>query len=60
MRTAARVASTLLLAAALWLALAATLPPLGEDQRAALAGTHASADSCNGVPDRPGCWFFGR
>ncbi len=60
MRTAARIASTLLLAAGLWLALVATLPPLPEHQRAALVGVNSSRDSCGGVPDRPGCWFFGR
>lgn len=60
MRSIARIASILLSVAGFWLALVLALPPLPEDQRAAIAGPPEPLASCGGVPDRPGCWFFGR
>lgn len=60
MRSFTRIASTLLLTAGLWLVLVAAMPPLAEAERAAIAGVPASAPACSGVPQQPGCWFFGR
>jgi hypothetical protein len=60
MRSTTRIAATLLLTAGLWLALVAAMPPLAEADRAAIAGLSAQVAACSGVPQEPGCWFFGR